>query len=195
MTDKNSSKRRRILLRSIAVGSGTAIAYKTLPENWVKPVVNSVVLPAHAQASPETPQTTQPPTTIPPHSCGQCGVQLLNDGIGGPPLWDTVNVLYNFVNNTYQIDFPAQMRQLASVEPDCGGSILRLEMSGTGNGPLTVELFAGNTIQTLTFTGTPLTSDITIPDDNRTTVGVFITAGTTPYQTVTLRNITLTEIC
>jgi hypothetical protein len=54
MTDKNSSARRRKLLKTIAAGSGAVIAGKNLPDNWVRPVVDSVTLPAHAQTSTRT---------------------------------------------------------------------------------------------------------------------------------------------
>ena len=52
MTDKNSSESRRKLLKSIAAGSGAIVAGKSLPESWSRPVVDSVMLPAHAQTSP-----------------------------------------------------------------------------------------------------------------------------------------------
>lgn len=42
---------RRNLLKSALAGSGAVIAGKNLPENWAKPVVDSVMLPAHAQTS------------------------------------------------------------------------------------------------------------------------------------------------
>ena len=51
MIDKKSSESRRKLLKSIAAGSGAVIAGKNLPENWARPVVDSVMLPAHAQTS------------------------------------------------------------------------------------------------------------------------------------------------
>lgn len=54
MTDKKSSDSRRKLLKSIAAGSGAVIAGKNLPENWARPVVDSVMLPAHAQTSSRT---------------------------------------------------------------------------------------------------------------------------------------------
>ena len=52
MTDKKSSESRRKLLKSIAAGSGAIVAAKSLPESWSKPVVDSVMLPVHAQTSP-----------------------------------------------------------------------------------------------------------------------------------------------
>jgi hypothetical protein len=52
MKDNKSSDSRRKLLKSIAAGSGAIVAGKSLPESWKRPVVDSVILPAHAQTSP-----------------------------------------------------------------------------------------------------------------------------------------------
>ena len=57
MTDKKSRESRRKLLKSIAAGSGAIVAGKSLPENWSKPAVDSVLLPAHAQTSPTCTET------------------------------------------------------------------------------------------------------------------------------------------
>jgi len=46
-----TNKKRRILLTSLAAGSGSLFV---LPQKWSKPVINSVLLPAHAQTSIET---------------------------------------------------------------------------------------------------------------------------------------------
>ena len=46
-----SDQSRRKLLKSIAAGSGAVIAGKSLPEKWSRPIVDSVVVPAHAQTS------------------------------------------------------------------------------------------------------------------------------------------------
>ena len=42
---------RRKLLKSLAAGSGALVAGKTLPDSWGRPVVDAVMLPAHAQTS------------------------------------------------------------------------------------------------------------------------------------------------
>ena len=60
MTDKKSNESRRKLLKSIAAGSGAIVAGKSLPEKWSRPVVDSVLLPAHAQTSPTPPADTPP---------------------------------------------------------------------------------------------------------------------------------------
>ncbi len=54
MTDRKSNHSRRKLLKSIAAGSGAVVAAKSLPESWSKPVINSFVLPAHAQLTDDT---------------------------------------------------------------------------------------------------------------------------------------------
>ena len=53
MKNKNHSEApsRRRILKTIAAGGGAVVAGKTLPQSWYKPVVETVVLPAHAQTS------------------------------------------------------------------------------------------------------------------------------------------------
>jgi hypothetical protein len=51
MTDKKSIESRRKLLKSITAGSGAIVAGTSLPKSWSRPVIGSVVLPAHAQTS------------------------------------------------------------------------------------------------------------------------------------------------
>ena len=46
-----SDKSRRKLLKAIAAGSGAIVAGRSLPESWTRPVVDSVLLPAHALTS------------------------------------------------------------------------------------------------------------------------------------------------
>jgi hypothetical protein len=48
----NSPPSRRMLLRSLAVGGGAVVAGQSMPAQWARPVVDSVVLPAHAETSP-----------------------------------------------------------------------------------------------------------------------------------------------
>jgi hypothetical protein len=48
MSDGNTT-RRRVL--KILMGGGVTVAI-LIPSKWIKPIVESIVLPAHAQASP-----------------------------------------------------------------------------------------------------------------------------------------------
>ena len=48
---ETTNRSRRKLLGAVAVGGGAVLAGTTLPRNWTKPIVDSVVLPLHAQAS------------------------------------------------------------------------------------------------------------------------------------------------
>jgi len=51
MSDQN----RRRLLKAVAAATGAAATSKLLPENWTKPVLDAIVLPAHAQATTVSP--------------------------------------------------------------------------------------------------------------------------------------------
>ena len=50
---ENLSQSKRKILTSIGVTSGVVGASALVPSTWVKPAVNSVILPAHAQSTPE----------------------------------------------------------------------------------------------------------------------------------------------
>ncbi len=52
MNDKHTDRQRRQALKKILAGSSIVGASTVVPDTWVKPIVNAVVLPAHAQASP-----------------------------------------------------------------------------------------------------------------------------------------------
>ncbi len=75
MSKEKTTDSRRKLLKSLAVGSGAVVAGKSLPESWSKPVINSVVLPAHAETTDGSgssggDQTTAAPTT----TAEQCNI-------------------------------------------------------------------------------------------------------------------------
>ena len=48
----SSGKSRRSLLKALSIGGTAALSSKILPEAWNRPVVASVMLPAHAGTSP-----------------------------------------------------------------------------------------------------------------------------------------------
>ena len=55
---------RRKLVKIITIGG--VLATVALPNSWIKPVIQSVIVPAHAQASPASFTTTVAPTTAAP---------------------------------------------------------------------------------------------------------------------------------
>jgi hypothetical protein len=71
--DKRDSKdvevedRRNVLKGGIVVGGAAVAAALTLPKKWTRPLVEAVVVPAHAQTSPgaPTPSPTSAPTRPP----------------------------------------------------------------------------------------------------------------------------------
>lgn len=85
MTESKSNSKRRSLLKSIAAGSGAIVAGKSLPESWSKPVVDAVILPAHAETTDESisdPTTAAPTTTVDP-CCNIAGTYCGYYGEGG----------------------------------------------------------------------------------------------------------------
>ena len=62
----NKNDIRRKLLKSIAAGSGAVVAGKSLPESWSKPVIDPVMLPAHAATTDVTGSAGQGAPTPPP---------------------------------------------------------------------------------------------------------------------------------
>lgn len=55
---------RRKALQRLLVGGGIAGASTQMPDKWTKPLVDSVLVPAHAQTS-ITPSPTPSPTAVP----------------------------------------------------------------------------------------------------------------------------------
>ena len=62
---ENLSQSKRKILTSIGVTSGVVGASALVPSTWVKPAVNSVILPAHAESTPIDPETPDPETPDP----------------------------------------------------------------------------------------------------------------------------------
>ena len=51
MSDTKKEAARRRILKKMAVGGGIVTASQVMPERWTKPVIDSVILPAHARSS------------------------------------------------------------------------------------------------------------------------------------------------
>jgi len=135
-----------------------------------------------------------------PHSatCTQCGQQLLTDGIGGLPLWDSLTVPYNSANNTYRFAQTfSYMYQVVALSESCIGSTLRLSFGdGGGVGPLRVSVGVGNTVQQRTYSGGGLNFDVPVPAGPTDPVTVRIEAVGTPHDSsTTIISPTLTVVC
>jgi hypothetical protein len=69
--DKRDSKdvevedRRNVLKGGIVVGGAAVAAALTLPKKWSRPLVEAVVVPAHAQTSPGAPTPSPTPSPTP----------------------------------------------------------------------------------------------------------------------------------
>ena len=58
---------RRKLFRSVSTAGGLALSTTLMPQSWVRPVVDSVLLPAHAQTT--TPEGSSDSDFVPSVSC------------------------------------------------------------------------------------------------------------------------------
>ena len=67
-SSENQSPGRRDALKKILVGAGVVTGAQLLPDEWTKPVVDSIIVPAHAQSSGggPVPSTSQVPVSPPP---------------------------------------------------------------------------------------------------------------------------------
>jgi hypothetical protein len=65
---------RRKLLKALAATSGAVVASQMLPGQWMKPVIESGVLPAHAVGSPTRTPTSTPQPGITPTNTPQPGI-------------------------------------------------------------------------------------------------------------------------
>jgi len=124
MSEQNENRRK--LLKSLAAGSGAVIAGKSLPESWSKPVVDSVMLPAHAQTSP-SPCT---PCLVAATYCAGSG-----NGTGGGSIDIAVSI-----NGTVSVDHSgfAVSPQTDSVDP-CAGGAFSVTANSSGSGTITVS--------------------------------------------------------
>lgn len=121
------SRRRRKLLKALTTGSSAVVAGKVAPEEWTKPIVDSILLPAHAQVTPGP--TTFIATvgaidedgaalggpfntgaTFVSDGDGDAGVDMGVDDIGG----DTVDDM-NFTGISAELDPPPAAAQDATL--------------------------------------------------------------------------------
>ena len=90
---RSTRQSRRAALKKLAFGTSTAAAVATLPGKWIKPLVNKVLVPAHAQTSTDPPVTTSDPpvttsnppvtTSNPPVTTNYSGNVTLVDSTAG----------------------------------------------------------------------------------------------------------------
>lgn len=118
----------------------------------------SVGIPPADHPSAQQPQPPQP-------TCPQCGQQLLNDGIGGQPLWSSLLVTYDSNENSYLFTGPGTfMQQVVALSSTCTGVTLQLTFGdGGGTGPLKVSIAVGNTVRETIYTGGGLNFDMVVP--------------------------------
>ena len=98
---------RRKALKKIAIGGTIAAGASGLPPRWTKPIVDKVLVPAHAQTSPPpdttaAPTTTSAPTTTQAPSATIDAITFFCAG-GVPDIVQTTITVYNVA--FYRIDY------------------------------------------------------------------------------------------
>jgi hypothetical protein len=149
MHDEQANKARRKLLKTIAAGGGVVVAGKSLPDSWTRPVVDSVMLPAHAQTSPGsgTGGGTGGGGT---GSCLVTGDYCAGQGTGAGAGSMVIRVS---ADGTIAVFIGNQVPGTDSIDPTTGGSFAVVINSGAGSGS------GGGTI---TVTGTVVCGSTTI---------------------------------
>ena len=94
--DKSDSKdadgakkqaRRDVLKGGIVVGGAAVAAALTLPKKWTRPLVEAVVVPAHAQISPGAPTPADTPSLTPHgHAARRCSGSAEGAHAGASPM-------------------------------------------------------------------------------------------------------------
>ena len=146
----DSTKKRRALLASIAtVGAASA-----LPTEWKKPVVDSILLPAHGQMSPTDPTLGMVSTTTTVVNVSQttygsalCTVQLEQN-------W----VLETFAASTALTGISiatgsVYLTQVSSCSDNVGGTFNQTSASGSYNTTIGFEVSLGQTLTGFTTVG------------------------------------------
>ena len=82
-------KARRQLVKAMAAGGTGLSAVAVVPERWIGPVVNSVLLPAHAETTDATASGTQ---AVVPESCQHDSVTIVDAGEKGT---DDIMIIYD----------------------------------------------------------------------------------------------------
>ena len=116
-----SDQSKREILKSIAVGSGAILVGKSLPEGWMRPIVDSVILPSHANTTDDIEPPCEP--------CLDAATYCEGAGQGSPEISVAVDgtVTLTHPNGT----------DTATVDP-CTGGAYQFELSATGSGTITL---------------------------------------------------------
>ncbi len=131
MEKTSPTANRRLLLKALGAGGGAVVAHRTLPTDWTRPVVESVLLPAHAQTTQqcsapftETIAGTATQTwTVPDNVCGP--ITIVAYGAAGA------------AGGTAALGTPGSGGAGGSVEVTlaiAGGTVLSIENGSQGGG-------------------------------------------------------------
>lgn len=144
---------RRKLVKGIAAGGGIVTGARFMPGEWSKPVVESVVLPAHAQATPGDEPTVQAFT-------GTVAVVTVGGLTGiGSAIMDFVipRAEAGKQLNPCPTSLPSEICIELELDEDGNGTVKVFYDGGVGEGTVTGNSFSGVTVNGTTNTGATFT--------------------------------------
>jgi hypothetical protein len=107
-SEQDNESRRTLLKHLVAAGGAAIGAAATLPDTWVKPVVDAVIVPLHAQTSPGI---------INPIALGGNWSGSWNDTVQGTSGTATMSVTVDANAGTFAISLDLNGPVLASADP------------------------------------------------------------------------------
>jgi len=133
MTNNN----RRKVLRSAGLSIGTVAATQMVPSKWTKPIIESVILPAHAQTSAACDLDTLV-VSITMDDLSDLAVQLFRSGSGG-------GLLEEFTQGSFSGDGTIELFNRCESADECYEIVFR-------NGSGTVEYSFSENSESRSFT-------------------------------------------
>ncbi|GMR06033.1 MAG: hypothetical protein BMS9Abin25_0614 [Gammaproteobacteria bacterium] len=181
MTDKKENKsdkesndekleKRRQALKNILAGSGTVVTAAALQDKWAKPVIESVVLPAHAQASGVNGSFT---TTTNPRNENDL-LEMLVPRANAAPVPCTFLLCINISGGFATV----QVNDNGTISTGSGALPFNITLSPSGN-TITGTYDAANDRITGTYAGTCLNG--AYPPATRSTATCNLTVPTTSF--------------
>ncbi|HSH41550.1 MAG TPA: hypothetical protein VK973_05420 [Arenicellales bacterium] len=174
MQKHTESADRRRVLRSLAAGGGILTSAHVLPETWVAPIVDSVVLPIHAQMSvgtscgPVTAVSDDPNTDIDLDRLlvlfdgSNCSLELQDGEVANPDSVSDLLIVLDADTGDYEVESVGSSDwSVSGVSPGTGLTDPQLVLTATRlTGPGAGDEF--DVVLDLEVTGTTLTVSATI---------------------------------
>ena len=172
---ENLSQSKRKILTSIGVTSGVVGATALVPSTWVKPAVNSIILPAHAESTPPagggdtTTTTTEAPAPVAGIVLSETEITLQEGAETATP--DTATYMVSLATMP-EAEVTVTVTQSAANDGQGGVT----NSVTTGNGMLTFDMDTWDTPQEVTVTAGNEDEPATVGNAGGETIEIYHTS-------------------